>query len=73
MPVILDPDGYDAWLDPGMKDMDSASERLKPLDARLMRFIQSAFGSITWRMTTKNARGLWNLRRFSTVSSGKGL
>ena len=38
MPVILDPDGYDAWLDPGMKDVDSASERLKPLDARLMRF-----------------------------------
>ena len=37
MPVILDPDGYDAWLDPGMKDVDSASERLKPLDARLMR------------------------------------
>jgi putative SOS response-associated peptidase YedK len=37
MPVILDPDGYDAWLDPGMKDVDSASELLKPLDARLMR------------------------------------
>jgi putative SOS response-associated peptidase YedK len=37
MPVILDPDGYDAWLDPGMKGVDSASELLKPLDARLMR------------------------------------
>jgi putative SOS response-associated peptidase YedK len=37
MPVILDPDGYDAWLDPGMKDVDSVSELLKPLDARLMR------------------------------------
>jgi putative SOS response-associated peptidase YedK len=37
MPVILDPDGYDLWLDPGMKSADAASELLKPYDARLMR------------------------------------
>jgi putative SOS response-associated peptidase YedK len=37
MPVILDPDGYDLWLDPGMKDASAASELLKPCDARLMR------------------------------------
>ena len=37
MPVILDPDGYDLWLDPGMKDVRAASELLKPYDARLMR------------------------------------
>jgi putative SOS response-associated peptidase YedK len=37
MPVILDPDGYDLWLDPGMKDVAAASELLKPFDARLMR------------------------------------
>ena len=37
MPVILDPDGYDLWLDPGMKDVAAASELLKPYDARLMR------------------------------------
>jgi putative SOS response-associated peptidase YedK len=37
MPVILDPDGYDLWLDPGMRDVTAASELLKPLDARLMR------------------------------------
>jgi putative SOS response-associated peptidase YedK len=37
MPVILDPDSYDAWLDPGMTDVDAASELLKPYDARLMR------------------------------------
>jgi putative SOS response-associated peptidase YedK len=37
MPVILDPDGYDLWLDPGMKDVGAASEMLKPFDARLMR------------------------------------
>jgi putative SOS response-associated peptidase YedK len=37
MPVILDPDGYDLWLDPGMNDVGAASELLKPYDARLMR------------------------------------
>ena len=37
MPVILDPDGYDLWLDPGMRDVAAASELLKPYDARLMR------------------------------------
>ncbi len=37
MPVILDPDGYDLWLDPGMKDVSVVSELLKPYDARLMR------------------------------------
>jgi len=26
MPVILDPDGYDLWLDPGMKDVAAVSE-----------------------------------------------
>jgi putative SOS response-associated peptidase YedK len=37
MPVILDPDSYDLWLDPGMKDVRAAGELLKPYDARLMR------------------------------------
>lgn len=37
MPVILDPDRYDLWLDPGMNDADVFSELLKPYDARLMR------------------------------------
>jgi len=37
MPVILDPESYDLWLDPGMKDVSVASELLKPYDARLMR------------------------------------
>lgn len=37
MPVILDPDSYDLWLDPGMNDAAAASELLKPFDARLMR------------------------------------
>jgi putative SOS response-associated peptidase YedK len=26
MPVILDPDSYELWLDPGMKNVDAASE-----------------------------------------------
>ena len=37
MPVILDPDGYDLWLDPGMNDAAAASDLLKPCDARRMR------------------------------------
>jgi len=37
MPVILNPDSYDLWLDPGMRDGMVASELLKPCDARLMR------------------------------------
>lgn len=35
--VILDPDGYDLWLDPWMTNVNAASELLKPSDARLMR------------------------------------
>jgi len=37
MPVILDPDSYDLWLDPGMQNVAAASELLKPYDARIMR------------------------------------
>jgi putative SOS response-associated peptidase YedK len=37
MHVILDPDNYDVWLDPGMTNTDSASDLLKPFDARMMR------------------------------------
>jgi len=37
MPVILDPDGYELWLDPGMTNLAAASDLLKPFDARLMR------------------------------------
>ena len=37
MPVILDPDSYDLWLDPGTTDVAAAFDLLKPYDARLMR------------------------------------
>ena len=37
MPVILDPDCYDLWLDPGMSELAVVSEMLKPFDAQRMR------------------------------------
>jgi putative SOS response-associated peptidase YedK len=37
MPVILHPDTYDIWLDPGMQNIAAISELLSPYDARLMR------------------------------------
>jgi putative SOS response-associated peptidase YedK len=37
MPVILHPDSYDLWLDPGMQNVAAFSQLLKPCDARLMR------------------------------------
>jgi putative SOS response-associated peptidase YedK len=37
MPVILDTDAFELWLDAGMKDVAAASELLRPYDARLMR------------------------------------
>ena len=37
MPVILDPNNYDLWLDPGFTDVNAESELLKPYDASVMR------------------------------------
>jgi putative SOS response-associated peptidase YedK len=37
MPVILDPDSYELWLDPGMQNVIAASDLLKPYDARQMQ------------------------------------
>ncbi|HZP62539.1 MAG TPA: SOS response-associated peptidase [Terriglobales bacterium] len=37
MPVILDRESYDLWLDPGVTNVQVVSELLKPYDARLMR------------------------------------
>jgi len=37
MPVILDPQCYDLWLDPSTTDATVISELLKPFDARMMR------------------------------------
>jgi len=37
MPVIVDPEAYDLWLDPGMKDTHVVSDMLRPYDARQIR------------------------------------
>lgn len=37
MPVILDPETYDLWLDPGMTNTQVITELLKPCDAQSMR------------------------------------
>jgi putative SOS response-associated peptidase YedK len=37
MPVILNPDSYDLWFDPGMRDAKTATELLKPFGSTLMR------------------------------------
>ncbi|HWR15597.1 MAG TPA: SOS response-associated peptidase [Terriglobales bacterium] len=37
MPVILPPEHYDLWLDPGFHDVASITELLKPYDPQLMK------------------------------------
>jgi putative SOS response-associated peptidase YedK len=37
MPVILRPDDYDLWLDPGFTKLEGLLELMKPYDARLMK------------------------------------
>ena len=37
MPLILSPEDYDRWLDPGVTDPKLVADLLKPYDARLMR------------------------------------
>jgi putative SOS response-associated peptidase YedK len=37
MPVILNPEDYDLWLDPGMTDVTVVGDSLKPFDPRLMK------------------------------------
>lgn len=37
MPVMLRPEDYDLWLDPGVTDAMRVTECLKPFDSRLMK------------------------------------
>jgi putative SOS response-associated peptidase YedK len=37
MPVILEPEDYELWLDPGFKDLDSLTGMLKPFDPAQMK------------------------------------
>jgi hypothetical protein len=57
----------------GMKDVDSASERLKPLDARLMRFYPISIRINHVANDDEECSRPVDLPKFSTVSSGKGL
>src|SRR5215472_4089996 len=48
MPVILSPDDYDSWLDPGETNPAHVADLLKPFDARLMGVypVSSAVNSV---------------------------
>ena len=37
MPVILKPEDYELWLDPGFNDLDTLTGMLKPFDPTLMK------------------------------------
>lgn len=37
MPVILNPENYVSWLDPGLTHVDAVTELLSPFDAKLMK------------------------------------
>jgi len=37
MPVILEPESYELWLDPGFKDLDTLTGMLKPFDPAQMK------------------------------------
>lgn len=37
MPVILEPENYELWLDPGFRDLNAVSEMLKPFNPKLMK------------------------------------
>jgi putative SOS response-associated peptidase YedK len=73
MPVILDPDSYDLWLDPGMRDGMVASELLKPCDAERMRSFPVSTRSITSKMTMRSAVNLLNLQVLRIDYSPRGL
>lgn len=49
MPVILEREDYDFWLDPGMKNIEAVSELLKPHRAHTMRCypVSSRVNSVT--------------------------
>jgi putative SOS response-associated peptidase YedK len=59
MPVILDPQCYDLWLDPGATDTSLISEFLKPLDASLMFCFPVSSRVIDPSTMTQNAQRRW--------------
>jgi hypothetical protein len=49
MPVILDPDSYDLWLDPGMTNVEAVSEILNGAPCPLGHYME-------WRRSTRRDR-----------------
>ena len=70
MPVILDPDGYDLWLDRGMRDVTAAAEMFKPTMLWLMRRypVVTRINHVA-NDDTKPAPHPWNSHRLRIVSS----
>jgi len=62
MPVILNPDNYDLWLDPGFTDVAAASEMLKPHDADAMRFYPVS-SRVSKRTMMQSAQRRWKSAR----------
>ena len=69
MPVILDPDSYDLWLDPGMSVVSAATDLLKPYDAQLMQCYPINTRINTWRTMTRSAHAEWRSQRLRIGSS----
>jgi hypothetical protein len=71
MPVILDPDSYDLWLDPGMTNVEAVSEILNGAPCPLghyMEWRRTGRGETVrqylpwkWRVCTREINDLWAL------------
>jgi hypothetical protein len=70
MPVILDPDSYDLWLDPGMTNVRGSSPNCSSLTMPCRCGATPwTRGSTTRQMMTLSARDLWSLQRLRIGSS----
>lgn len=56
MPVIVSPDDYELWLDPGFADVAALADCLQPFDPRLMKKYPVSTPSTAPTMMTKNVR-----------------
>jgi hypothetical protein len=73
MPVILDPDSYDPWLDLGMQNVAAASELLKPYDANLMRCYPVSTRINSVANDDEGCSVPWKLTEFSPLCFPSGL
>ena len=63
MPVILDRESYDLWLDPSITDVQTVSKMLKPYDVQLMRCYPVSRRINHVRTIIRNVRGAWRSLR----------